>query len=165
MGFWHSGERRYRLFSDQERKEFGERRREEMSKAWHEKYISKWTLLSVRGWTEAAIDEFLGEPVNNGTPTLAFYRYRVERAEKSKRWKEFQEKQRMKDMEWELAYSKAELKRRDPIWTESAVARFLTNPIRRGRLARYRIEDVREAEQSEEFKKWMEVKVGSHRKT
>lgn len=91
MGFWHSGEGRYRLYTDKERKEYGERKRQEMSQAWHAKYISKWALLHQRDWTQKAIDEFL-KPVDSGVPTVAFYRYLVERIEKGKRFKEFMEK-------------------------------------------------------------------------
>jgi hypothetical protein len=151
MGFWHSKEGRYRLFTDQERREFGERRREEMSKVWHAKFVSKWTLLHERGWTQEAIDEFLGLPVKSGVPTDAFYRYRVERAENSKRFKAFMEKLKAEKEDWDINWvSKSLLK--EAGWTESAMRKLLPEPVRKGRFVKYRREDVRKAEESEEFK-------------
>lgn len=152
MGFWHRGERRYRLFTDQERRAFGEQQRERMRKEWHEKFISKWTLLHERGWTEEALKEFLGRPHTND-PTAAFYRYRVERAEKGKLWQAFMEKQKADKEDWDSNWvSKSLLK--ESGWTEAAFKRFLPEPSRRGRSVKYRRDDVRKAEASEEFKEW-----------
>lgn len=154
MGFWHSGEHRYRLYTDQERKEYGEKKREERRKAWHAKFISKWSLLSERGWSKEAVAEFLGPFFDTDSPTLAFYRYRVERAEKSKRFKAFMEKRKTEDTEWKTALSRADLKKRSPLWTEGAIKRFLINPLIKGRFTRYLAADVLQAEQSEAFKEW-----------
>lgn len=158
MGFWNHAEGRYRLYTDQERREYGRGKAEEMSKAWHAKYISRWTLLHERGWTEAAIDEFLGLPVKSGAPTPAYYRYRVERSEAGKRWQAFMERERREKRDWELNFvSKAELKRQG--WTEAAMRKFLPEPTRRNQYARYRKEDVKKAEGSDAFAEWLASRI------
>lgn len=56
---WH-------MFSEQERRQFGELKRAELSKKWHTKWISKQGLKTTRLWTDKAIQEFLGNPRQAG---------------------------------------------------------------------------------------------------
>lgn len=83
MGFWNRKEGRYRLFTDQERREFGQRKREE----WHAKYITRSTLIRYNGWIDEAIAEFL-KPVKAG-PVTAYLRSavaEVEQREDFRKW-------------------------------------------------------------------------------
>lgn len=84
---------RWHLFSEQERREFGERKRAELSKKWHAKWISKQGLKIERLWTDKAIQEFLGKPRQAGT-IKAWLRKDVLAAEKTMGFKAWIEKRR-----------------------------------------------------------------------
>ena len=70
---------RWHLYTEGERREFGERKRQEQSEFWHAKWISK-SGLKERLWTDKAIAEFLGKPRKAG-PIMAWTRTEVVDAE------------------------------------------------------------------------------------
>lgn len=72
---------RWHLYSEQQRRAFGERRREELSKKWHEKWISR-SGLKERLWTDKAIADFLSKPRDTG-PIKAWPREEVIMVEKT----------------------------------------------------------------------------------
>jgi hypothetical protein len=81
MGFWNSTEGRYRLFTDAERRAFGQMQADIMRRKWHAKYISKTGLKRERCWTDAMIKRFL-RPCQCGIPGVnAYLRTRVLKAE------------------------------------------------------------------------------------
>lgn len=59
MGFYVNGQ--YHIFTDSERREYGERKRAERSKQWREMWITRTTLKHSWNWTDAAITKFLGQ--------------------------------------------------------------------------------------------------------
>lgn len=91
MGFWNSKEGRYRLYSDQERREFGRRKAEEMRKKWHETFVSKTTLLKERGWTEQGIFRFLNGKLVDAGPINAYRLSEITKIEASKDYNDFME--------------------------------------------------------------------------
>lgn len=72
---------RWHIYSEQQRRAFGERRRDELSKQWHAKWISK-SGLKERLWTDKAIADFLGKPRDAGT-IMAWARKEVVKAEQN----------------------------------------------------------------------------------
>lgn len=54
------------LYSDAERRAYGQRKREEDSAAWHSRYISIWRLKRDRLWTDSKIVKWLGKPQSQG---------------------------------------------------------------------------------------------------
>lgn len=74
---YYSG--RWHLFSDAQRRAYGEAMREKASRAWHAKWITKAGLKD-RLWTDKAITQYLGKPRNAG-PTLAWTREAMLKAE------------------------------------------------------------------------------------
>ncbi|NHB98702.1 hypothetical protein C5470_21210 [Photorhabdus stackebrandtii] len=66
--------------------------REKHRKAWHAKWISKQGLKE-RLWTDKAIAEFLGKPLNAG-PIMAWKREDVLKTEKSPAFKAWMVKRR-----------------------------------------------------------------------
>jgi hypothetical protein len=73
---------RWHIFSESERRAYGERKRSELSKKWHAKWISKQGLKTERLWTDKAIVEFLGKPRQAGA-IKAWQRKDVLAAEKT----------------------------------------------------------------------------------
>ena len=71
---WH-------LFSETERRAYGEAQREKRSQAWHAQWISR-AGLKARLWTDKAITDFLGNPQAAG-PIPAWPRASVLEAEQS----------------------------------------------------------------------------------
>jgi len=90
MPYYH---RRWHMFNEQERREFGQRMRAQASKEWHSKWISKQRLKSDRLWTDKAILEFLGSPREAG-PIKAWLLEDVLAAEKTKEFKAWMQKRR-----------------------------------------------------------------------
>lgn len=103
MGFWANG--RYRLFSDAERREFGQRKAAERSKEWHKVWVSKMRLKAHWNWTDGAITKFLGKPVTAGQgkngKIIAYRLTDVQEAEKLPQFKKWMDarvdKQAQKD--------------------------------------------------------------------
>lgn len=85
--------RRWHLFSEQERREFGKSKRTEASKEWHTKWISKQGLKSDRLWTDKAILDFLGKPRDAG-PIKAWPLKKVLAVENTEAFKEWMLKRR-----------------------------------------------------------------------
>jgi hypothetical protein len=83
---------RWHLYSEAERRAFGEARREELRKAWHAKWISKGGLKD-RLWTDKAISEFLGKPRDAG-PIKAWTRKEVLKAENGMGFKAWMKERR-----------------------------------------------------------------------
>lgn len=73
---------RWHMFSEAERRAYGERKCGELTRAWHAKWISKQGLKTERLWTDKAIVEFLGKPRKAGV-IKAWLRKDVEAAEKT----------------------------------------------------------------------------------
>jgi hypothetical protein len=84
---------RWHMFSEQERREFGESKRAEASKKWHAKWISMQGLKSDRLWTDKAILEFLGHPHQAGAIKASLLKD-VQAAEKTMGFKNWMEKRR-----------------------------------------------------------------------
>jgi hypothetical protein len=83
---------RWHLYSEQERREYGERKRAELSKKWHAKWISRQGLKD-RLWTDKAIQDFLGKPRAAGA-IKAWLRKDVLRAERGPEFQTWMEKRR-----------------------------------------------------------------------
>ena len=91
---------RWHLFSEAERRAYGELMRKKESEAWHAKWISK-AGLKKRLWTDKAISQFLGKPRSAG-PILAWTRKAVLKAESTPEFRAWLHKR----MEWLLARGK-----------------------------------------------------------
>ncbi|WP_339534602.1 hypothetical protein [Pseudomonas hunanensis] len=80
---------RWHLFTDEERRRYGESKRKELSdrlsRAWHAKWLSK-SGLKQRLWTDKAITQFLDEPRDAG-PIKAWSRENVLQVESSAEFK------------------------------------------------------------------------------
>lgn len=76
---------RWHLYSEAERRAYGEEKRRQQSEAWHATWISK-AGLKERLWTDKAITEFIGKPVNAG-PIMAWRLKDVINAEKNPAFK------------------------------------------------------------------------------
>ena len=90
MGFYSNG--RYRVYTDKERKEYGERMRLERSNKWHKVWITKTGLKEERNWTDWAIKQFLNKPTEFSGKFRTYYAFRrddVMKAEKKKAFKEW----------------------------------------------------------------------------
>ncbi|MGK2894495.1 hypothetical protein [Klebsiella michiganensis] len=83
---------RWHLYTDAERREFGERKREERRREWHTLWISRQKL-KARLWTDKAIAEFLPPPGKAG-PIRAWRRKDVQAAEKTPDFKVWMAKRR-----------------------------------------------------------------------
>lgn len=83
---------RWHLYSEAERRAYGEAKREERSKAWHTKWISR-SGLKERLWTDKAIAEFLGKPRDAG-PIKAWKREEVLKVEKTPDFRAWMKKRR-----------------------------------------------------------------------
>lgn len=81
---------RWHLYSEAERRDYGERKRQEQRDAWHANWVSK-TGLKDRLWTDKAISEFLTKPRKAG-PIMAWRKTDVIEAEKSPAFKEWMKK-------------------------------------------------------------------------
>ncbi|HFE3442995.1 TPA: hypothetical protein ACF3I9_004462 [Klebsiella aerogenes] len=79
-GKWH-------LYSESERREYGQRRRDQESRNWHEKWISK-AGLKQRLWTDKAIADFLDKPKDAG-PIKAWLREEVLEVEQTPAFQEW----------------------------------------------------------------------------
>jgi hypothetical protein len=84
---------RWHLFSEKERREFGESKRAEASEKWHAQWISKQRLKSDRLWTDKAIGIFLDKPHQAG-PIKAWLRKDVLAAEQTEAFKAWMLKRR-----------------------------------------------------------------------
>ncbi|EOZ2859311.1 hypothetical protein ACQQ32_005619 [Pseudomonas aeruginosa] len=84
---------RWHLYSEAERRAFGEAQRKAQSKAWHAKWISKHRLKTERLWTDKAIAEFLGKPRDAG-PIKAWTRKEVLKAEQGLGFKAWMKERR-----------------------------------------------------------------------
>lgn len=73
-GRWHA-------YSEAERREYGRAKREQRRNDWHDKWLSR-SGLKARLWTDKAIAEFLGKPLNAG-PIKAWKRKDVLAVEKT----------------------------------------------------------------------------------
>lgn len=71
---------RWHRYSEAERRAYGEGKRAQLIKRWHEKWISKQGLKD-RLWTDKAILQFLGKPIQAG-PVKAWLRKEVIAAER-----------------------------------------------------------------------------------
>ena len=80
---------RWHLFTNEERRRYGESKRqalsERLSRAWHAKWLSK-SGLKQRLWTDKAITQFLDEPCDAG-PIKAWSRENVLQVESSAEFK------------------------------------------------------------------------------
>ena len=83
---------RWHMYSEQQRREYGELKRAEYSKIWHAKWLSKKGLKD-RLWTDQAIKDFLGKPKAAG-PINAWLRKDVLRAESKPEFVAWMEKRR-----------------------------------------------------------------------
>lgn len=96
MGFYNKSEGRYRLYTDAERRQYGEQMREQRSKDWHSTWITKTRLKQERNWTDKAIADFLPKPQTAGKgrrgPIKAYRRGLVLEVEKTEAFKEWMEK-------------------------------------------------------------------------
>lgn len=59
MGFWHSGDGKYRLYSDAERREYGQKIREGNITAFNQEWVTKTRLKTDWNWTDKAIEKYL----------------------------------------------------------------------------------------------------------
>ncbi len=59
MGFYNHQTGRYQLYSDAERRAYGERMRDKASEQWNKIWITKTGLKTERNWTDWAINHFL----------------------------------------------------------------------------------------------------------
>lgn len=57
MGFWDG--QSYRLYTDRERREYGQKKRQEAFEAWHRTWLTKSTLKSNWNLTDKAISQYL----------------------------------------------------------------------------------------------------------
>jgi hypothetical protein len=73
---------RWHMYSEAERRAYGELMRDELRKKWHAKFISKHGLKTERLWTDKAIVEFLSKPRQAGA-IKAWLRKDVLAAEKT----------------------------------------------------------------------------------
>ncbi|MDF4421881.1 hypothetical protein P3447_09660 [Vibrio parahaemolyticus] len=96
MGFYNKSEGRYRLYTDAQRKQYGEEKREQRRNEWHSTWITKTRLKQEKNWTDKAIADFLPEPETAGQgrrgPIKAYRRELVFKVEKTKAFKEWMEK-------------------------------------------------------------------------
>lgn len=78
---------RWHLYSEAERKAYGEAQRQAQREKWHAVWISK-TGLKDRLWTDKAIAEFLRPPMDAG-PVMAWRRVDVAKVESTAEFKEW----------------------------------------------------------------------------
>lgn len=84
---------RWHLYSEAERRAYGQRKREELSKQWHAKWITRHRLKVERLWTDKAIATFLGKPRDAG-PVKAWTKAAVMKAELKPAFVAWMEKRR-----------------------------------------------------------------------
>lgn len=83
MGFFNHQTGKYQLYSDADRRIYGEQKREAFSDAWKSKWVTHDKLKSGRNWTDAAIKKYLGEKVSSSSGYMAYSLDRVKSIEKS----------------------------------------------------------------------------------
>ncbi|PSU31735.1 hypothetical protein C9I99_21350 [Photobacterium lutimaris] len=76
------------LYSDAERRAYGQRKREEESAAWHSSFITVWRLKNERLWTDSKIAKWLGKPQSQGKYKV-YYRKDVAAAESMPEFQEW----------------------------------------------------------------------------